>query len=140
MRHGLSLIEILFVLAVAAILAAMATPPYVTLRDRAAVRSAATASVAAFDAMRTLALTRARHAAIRIDTANARLVVHSFTDTLLRVPLGAAWQVRIATTRDSSAIAPDGLGYGAANTRLTLMRGAAAETVSVSRLGRVLRR
>jgi prepilin-type N-terminal cleavage/methylation domain-containing protein len=139
-RPAFSLIEILFVLVIVVVLAAFAFPRYVAVRDRASVRSAVTASIAAFDAARTLALTRGRHAAVRVDTLGARLVVHSFRDTVLRVPLGTSWGVRVSASRDSSAIAPDGLGYGAANLSLILSRGAAADTVTVSRLGRVARR
>jgi len=140
MRGALTLVEILLVLAVVGILAALATPPYIAARDRAAVQSAVTASVAAFDAARALAITRGRRAAVHIDTSGARLVVHSFRDTVLRVPLGASWGVQVSSTRDSSAIAPDGLGYGAANLLLILSRGASSDTITVSRLGRVARR
>jgi len=139
-RLAFSLVEMLFVVAIVSVLALLAVPRYVALRDRASVRSAVTASIAAFDAARSLALTRGRHAAVRIDTLGARLVVHSFRDTVLRVPLGASWGVSVSASRDSSAIAPDGLGYGAANLSLFLSRGAAADTVTVSRLGRVARR
>ncbi|MGH7711778.1 MAG: prepilin-type N-terminal cleavage/methylation domain-containing protein [Gemmatimonadaceae bacterium] len=139
-RQALTLLEVLLVVSLAGILAALALPPYVALRDRASVRAAVTASVAAFDAARALALTRGRHAAVRIDTAGARIVVHSFQDTLLLVSLGTAWGVSVSASRDSSAVAPDGLGYGAANLRLILARGAAADTITVSRLGRVARR
>jgi hypothetical protein len=45
--------------------------------------------------------------------------------------------VALEATRDSLAYGPDGLGVGAANLRLVLRRGAAADTLSVSRLGRV---
>lgn len=140
MYRGVTLIELLFVLAVAAILALLATPPYVAVRNRAAVQSSATAAIFAFDAMRSFALTRARHAALLVDTAGGRLVVYSRRDTVLRLPLRASFGVHLASTRDSTAIAPDGLGYGAANLRLIMSRGAAAETINVSRLGRVLRR
>jgi prepilin-type N-terminal cleavage/methylation domain-containing protein len=139
-RSGLTLVEVLLVVAIACILMAVALPPYIGVRDRASVRAAVTASVAAFDAARALALTRGRRAAVRIDTLSGRLVVHSFRDTVMRVPLGVSWGVRLAASRDSSAIAPDGLGYGAANVQLVVSRGAAAETVVVSRLGRVARR
>lgn len=136
-RAGLSLLEALLALSILGIVTALALPPYVAQRDRAAVRAARTAAVTAFDAMRALALTRATHAAMRIDTAAARLVVHTFGDTLLRVEVFAAWGVRLASTRDSTAVAPDGLGYGAANMRLILSRGAAFDSIIVSRLGRV---
>jgi prepilin-type N-terminal cleavage/methylation domain-containing protein len=139
-RPGLTLTEMLLVVVLAGILVAIAAPPYIAARNRVSVRAAVTASVAAFDAARSVALTRGRHAAVRIDTSSARLVVHSFSDTVLRVPLGASWGVRLSASRDSSAIAPDGLGYGAANVRLIVSRGAAADTVTVSRLGRVARR
>ncbi len=139
-RQGVSLVEALLVLVLIGILMAFALPPYISVRDRASVRAAATASVAAFDAARSLALTRGRHAALRIDSASARIVVHTFRDTVLRVPLGVSWGVRLSASRDSTAVAPDGLGYGAANLRLVLMRGAAADTITVSRLGRVSRR
>lgn len=139
-RVAFSFIEVLLVLVVAGVLAALALPPYVAVRDRAAVQSAATAAVAAFDAARTLALTRGRRAAVRIDTLSGRIVVHSGTDTVLKLPVGSSWGVRLSATRDSSALAPDGLGYGAANLSLFIRRGAAADTVIVSRLGRVTRR
>ncbi|HEY7569251.1 MAG TPA: prepilin-type N-terminal cleavage/methylation domain-containing protein [Gemmatimonadaceae bacterium] len=140
LRAGMSLVEVLLVLVIVGLLTTLALPPYVAVRDRASVNSAASAAVAAFDAARALALTRGRHAAIRIDTLVGRIVVHSGVDTVLRVPLGTSWGVRLSASRDSSALAPDGLGYGAANLSLVIMRGAAADTVIVSRLGRVTRR
>ncbi|HJU73637.1 MAG TPA: prepilin-type N-terminal cleavage/methylation domain-containing protein [Gemmatimonadaceae bacterium] len=139
-RSGLSLIEVLVVLVLIGVLLGTAFPPFIASRDRAAVRSAVTAAVAAFDAARTLALTRARHAAVRIDTAAGRLVVHAAADTVLRLAMGPAWGVRLSASRDSSGVAPDGLGYGAANLRLVIRRGGAADTLTVSRLGRVTRR
>ena len=140
LRTGMSFIELLLVLVIVGILMTLALPPYIAVRARASVNSAATAAVAAFDAARALALTRGLHAAIRIDTLAGRIVVHSGIDSVLRVPLGTSWGVRLSASRDSSALAPDGLGYGAANLSLVIMRGAAADTVIVSRLGRVTRR
>jgi prepilin-type N-terminal cleavage/methylation domain-containing protein len=139
-RRGFSFVEVLLVLLVAGVLASLALPPYVAVRDRASVHSATTAAIAAFDAARATALTRGRHVAVRIDTVSGRLIVHGGVDTVLRVPLSSSWGVRLSTTRDSSALAPDGLGYGAANLSMFIVRGAAADTVIVSRLGRVTRR
>jgi hypothetical protein len=47
--------------------------------------------------------------------------------------------VRLSTSRDSIAFDVRGLGYGAANLTLVARRGSAAETLVVSRLGRVRR-
>lgn len=75
--------------------------------------------------------------AVRLDSAAGTAVVHAADDTLRRLPLAAQYGVRLTATRDSMTYAPPGLGVGAANLRVTLTRGAAAETVTVSRLGRV---
>ncbi|MGQ0539824.1 MAG: pilus assembly FimT family protein [Gemmatimonadaceae bacterium] len=140
MKRGFTAVELLITVALLGILLATAWPPYVTLRDRASVRAATTASVSAFDAARSAALAHARHVALRLDTARALLIVHAARDTILRVGLGTSWGVRVSATRDSTAYAPDGLGYGAANLRMIVSRGAARETITVSRLGRVARR
>jgi hypothetical protein len=51
--------------------------------------------------------------------------------------VGALYGVRLEPSRDSMAYAPSGLGWGGANLRVVVRRGAAADTVVVSRLGRV---
>ena len=51
--------------------------------------------------------------------------------------LGHAHGVTLASSRDSLAFDVRGLGYGAANLTLVARRGRAAETLVVSRLGRV---
>ena len=55
---------------------------------------------------------------------------------LARYALGHAHGVSLVTTRDSIAFDARGLGYGAANLTLVARRGAAADTLVVSRLGR----
>jgi hypothetical protein len=85
------------------------------------------------------ALRRAVVTAVRVDTARGLVVVHAGVDTLEQRSLGLVHGVRIETTRDSIAYGPAGLGFGAANTRVIFRRGAAAETVTVSRLGRARR-
>ena len=74
-----------------------------------------------------------------IDTANARLIVRSYADTVTERQLGQSHGVAILTTRDSMAYAPNGLGYGASNLSIVIRRGRVADTVVVSRLGRVRR-
>lgn len=139
MRPGITLLELLAALSLVAITSAIALPSIATVRDRAAVHGAASSLVAALADARHLAQRWHRRTAVAFDTANARAVVHAGQDTLERVPLRTLFQVSLASTRDSIAFYPTGLGYGAANTRLVVSRGAAAETVTVSRAGRVRR-
>ena len=58
---------------------------------------------------------------------------------LIVVRLGSSHGVMLSASRDSMAYAPNGLGYGAANLTIILRRGESAETIFVSRLGRVRR-
>jgi hypothetical protein len=67
----------------------------------------------------------------------ATAVVHVGPDTVRHLALGARYGVRLAATRDSMAYVAPGLGHGAANLRVVLTRGLAADTIVVSRLGRV---
>ena len=79
------------------------------------------------------------HGLAAILMVTAAVTVFAGPDTIERRPLGTVHGVRLTVTRDSIAYAANGMGYGAANTRVILSRGAAAETVTVSRLGRVRR-
>lgn len=92
--------------------------------------------------------TRARFAAI---FSSERVRVEFATDTLRAVREGretaplfaqpgpARHGVDLRASRRTIRIGPTGLGWGAANTRLVLTRGAAAETLTTSRLGRLKR-
>jgi prepilin-type N-terminal cleavage/methylation domain-containing protein len=139
MRRGTTLPELIVVLTVVSILLLIALTRTGALRDRASVRAAATETVATFALARRWSLSRASRTAITFDTAAATLIVRSYTDTIARRSLWSSHGVGLSASRDSMAYAPNGLGYGASNLTLVLRRGAAAETVVVSRLGRVRR-
>jgi prepilin-type N-terminal cleavage/methylation domain-containing protein len=139
MRNGFTVVELSITVALVALTASLTLPRFTTWRDRIAVDVAASSSIAVLATARHAALRRAAVTAVRIDTAAGRLLVHSGSDTIELRPLGQVHGVRLATTRDSIAFGPGGLGFGAANTRLILARGSAAETVLVSRLGRARR-
>jgi prepilin-type N-terminal cleavage/methylation domain-containing protein len=143
MRPGYTTPELMVVLAVSALLLLVAIPRFTALRDRAAAHGAANDVAAALTLARHAAIVRATHSAVRLDTASASVIVQTprgaALDTVLARPLGAVHAATLETTRDSIAFAPTGLGYGAANTRIILHRGQAAETIWVSRLGRVRR-
>lgn len=139
MRRGATLPELLVVATILGVLATLATIRTAALRDRMSVRAAATEAVSTFALARRWSLSRAARTAVVVDTSGGTLVVRSFADTIARRRLGASHGVALAATRDSMAYAPNGLGYGASNLSLILRRGAAAETILVSRLGRVRR-
>lgn len=139
MRRGFTLVEAIIALVVVGIVSSMAVPAAARARDRAAVHGATSALVSSLADARHQALRWQRRTAVRFDTVAARAVVHAGSDTLTESRLRDVFGVGLAATRDSIAFYPTGLGYGAANVRLIVERGAAAETVTVSRAGRVKR-
>lgn len=135
----MTLLELATAVTIAGIVLSTAVPRYTHLRDRLAVDGATSALTSALADARHLAARWNRRTALSIDTSTATLILHAGVDTLDRVPLASLFRVSLTTTRDSVAYYPSGLGYGASNTTLVVRRGAAAETVTVSRIGRVRR-
>lgn len=136
---GFTLYELLLVVALLLILVILAAPRYMALRDRIAVDGAASGIVRALVDARAAAVRLGTRAAVAIDTQTAALAVHVQADTLARIPLHDLFGVTLASSRDSMAYSATGLGYGASNASIIVRRGAAAETVSISRTGRVRR-
>jgi Tfp pilus assembly protein FimT len=131
--------ELVVVMAVVGVLVTVAVARTRALRDRVSVRAAATETVATFALARRWSLSRASRTAITFDTTASTVVVRSYVDTIARRSLASSHGVTLSATRDSMAYAPNGLGYGASNLTVVLRRGNAAETIFVSRLGRVRR-
>jgi prepilin-type N-terminal cleavage/methylation domain-containing protein len=138
-RHGFTILELSLSVAIAGLVAGLTLPRLASWRDRLAVDSAAASTVSLLATARHGALRRMVVTAVRFDTSRAHVIVHAGADTLEQRPLGTLHGVGLEATRDSIAYGPAGMGFGAANTRLIFRRGAAAETVTVSRLGRVRR-
>jgi len=139
MRHGTTLPELMVVLTVVGVLVTVAVGRTNALRDRMSVRAAATETVATFALARRWAVSRTTRTAVALDSGSASLVVLAYADTISHRRLGSSHGVSLSHSRDSMAYAPNGLGYGASNLTVVLRRGSAAETVFVSRLGRVRR-
>lgn len=139
MRRGATLPELILVLTMVGILGGIAVPRTVRWRDRMSVRAAAVETMATFASARRWSLSRSSRTAITVDTVDATLTVRSFSDTITRRNLASSHGVTLSASRDSMAYAPNGLGYGASNLTIVLRRGTAAETIFVSRLGRVRR-
>lgn len=139
MRHGTTLIEIGVTLAIVGLMAGMTMPRFGSYRDRIAVDAAAGSTMSLLATARHAALRRATRTAVHFDTTSASVFIVSGIDTLERRALHEVHGVSLSSSRDSIAFASTGLGYGAANTQIIVRRGAAADTISVSRLGRARR-
>jgi type II secretory pathway pseudopilin PulG len=138
-RTGSTLIEQVILLAVLGGCAAVAFASGVRAMDTAHVHGAAQEVVELFAFARDRAMATGTRTAVRLDVPGQRLVIHADTDTLARLELQRGHAVRLESTRDSMAYLASGLGFGAANLRIVLSRGASRDTILVSRLGRVRR-
>ena len=135
--RGFTVPELLMVMMVAAMLMAVAIPRAQAALDRTTVRSAAADVRATIGLARAYALSAQSAVAVDIDTATGQLRLRRGAEVLLRRPVGEAHGVRLVGTRDSLSYDAHGLGLGAANLSVVIRRRSAAETVFVSRLGRV---
>ena len=139
MRIGTTLIEVGVTISILGLMASLTFPRFGAYRDRVAVEAAMASTLSLLATARHAALRRATITSVHLDTAGAVIQVVAGVDTLERRPLLQVHGVTMATTRDSISFAASGLGFGAANTQIILRRGAAADTIAVSRLGRARR-
>lgn len=137
MRRGFNLIEITMVLAVIAVLSAITLPRAAGFIDRIKVRGAVTEIVAMFSTARHAAIARGAQTTLDIDLGRGAMVLHVGPDTLQSREIATAHGVEITSNRTSLTYSPLGVGYGAANFTITVRRNAAADTIFISRLGRV---
>lgn len=135
-RRAATLLELVLALAVLAIAAAIALPAQAAARDAQAVRAATRELVDLLATAHELAVARGA-AAVYLDSAADVVRLRAPGAPPGDLALGALHGVRVEATRDSLAFDGRGLGRGAANLRVVVRRGAAADTVVVSRLGRV---
>lgn len=122
---------------VTGVLLAIAVPRTRAQLDRAIVRSAATDVRATLGLARTLALTGHAVIVVDIDSARGMLKIRRGSDVLMRRAVEAVHGVDLRATRESLAYDPYGLGRGVSNLSVRIRKGVAAETVFVSRLGRI---
>lgn len=136
-RSAATLSELIVVVTLIGILTSFALPRLLAGYDRLETRSAAQETATVFFVGRASAIAAGRPASVVIDASRAKLRVITAGDTVLALPVGTRHGVVVATTRPSMTYTAAGLGYGGANLRVILSRGSAAETVLVSREGRV---
>lgn len=136
-RAGLTLIELCLVLTIIGLVTTIAVRQLGLYLDRAAARAAIVEAAAVVARARDEAVAQRIPASVRLDTVADALELRMGGVTISRSALGHAHGVSLSTNRDSLAYDARGLGYGAANLTLVARRGRAAESLVVSRLGRL---
>jgi prepilin-type N-terminal cleavage/methylation domain-containing protein len=142
MRRGITLLELLIVLVIIGVVAAMAVPGAAALADRLAVEHEAARILVAYRSAWLAARAQQRLALLRItaDTLAIRTVSSAgAADTNLAwLAAGPAVEgVALLSPPSTAVFAPDGVAQGLTNARHVLQRGRASRSVVVSRLGRV---
>jgi Tfp pilus assembly protein FimT len=131
--------EMAVVLSVIALVIGIVVPTFRHLRDGIAVRNATAEAMSAFAIARQSAIVRGARAGLGIDRPPGHVTVTVGGEPLFRRDLERTYGVTLTSTRDSTAYSPTGHGLGAANLSLVISRGRVAETIFVSREGRVRR-
>jgi Tfp pilus assembly protein FimT len=129
--------ELVAVLVLTAIIVGIAVPRVRLAAERAAVRGAAADIVTTLSTARQLALSHGGAVAVSIDAPAGTVRVLRDGDTVTTRALARMFGVTLRSSRDSLAYDGRGLGSGAANLTVIVQRGMTADTVVVSRLGRV---
>ena len=133
----MTLLELLIALAVVSVVAGVALPRVWRLVERIGARGAAGDVAETFETARELAMVRGARTSVAIDTGTGVVTLLVGTDTVARRDVRQEHGARLRASRLSAIYTPLGLGLGVSNLTLVATRGAAAETVTVSRLGRV---
>jgi len=136
-KHGFNVIELTLVLAIIAVLSAIGLPRAAGFIDGMEVRGAVTEIDALFSLARHVAIARAEQSSLDINPTRGIISVRVGPDTVMKRELGIAHGVTLQSTRASITYSQTGIGYGAANLTLIVARHLAADTIFVSRLGRV---
>lgn len=136
-RKGTTIIEMTLVLAIMSVLAAIALPRASGFIDRMEVQGAVTELKALFSLARQVAIARGSQSTLVIDAPGATVTLRVGTEIVQSRPVGAVHGVTVESNRSSITYSPIGVGYGAANFTLIVSRKAAADTMVISRLGRV---
>lgn len=136
-RPALTLLELVIVLVIIGLLSIITVRETGQYLDRLAARAAAAEAAQVIHQARDEALALHAVVSVRFDSARDEVALHAHGRPPVVHALGHAHGVSLTASRDSLAFDGRGLGYGASNLTLIARRGRAAETLVVSRLGRV---
>ena len=136
-RAGLTLVELCLVLTIIGLVMMIGVRQLGLYVDRAAAHAAVVEAAGFVARARDEALARRALVSVRLDTMADALELRMRGVVVSRVALGHAHGVALSANRDSLTYDVRGLGYGAANLTLVARRGRAADSLVVSRLGRL---
>ncbi|HKW40821.1 MAG TPA: prepilin-type N-terminal cleavage/methylation domain-containing protein [Gemmatimonadales bacterium] len=141
MRHGVTLCELMVVLAILAVVTAITLPHLSGLLDWIALDTAARNVTSSIAVARNSAVTHGTRsrAVIAADSLRIDRWVGDSWGPLLRWPGPAAQGVRLDLSNPAVVFDAIGMGWGVSNTKIELRRGDRLATITVSRVGRVKR-
>ena len=137
MRRGYTVLELVIVITIAGFVMMIAVPRGRAALDRIAVDAASGDIISTLATARTYALAGRSPVSVEVDSVSGVLRVKRGDEVLLTRNVGQAHGVRLSKSRDSLTYDGRGLGRGAANLSIVVRLRAAAETVFISRMGRV---
>jgi type II secretory pathway pseudopilin PulG len=136
-RAGLTLVELCLVLTIIGLVTTIAVRQLGLYVDRAAAHAAVLEAAGLVARARDEAVAQRALVSVRFDTVADVLELRMRGAVLSRAALGHTHGVAISANRDSLTYDVRGLGYGASNLTLVARRGRAADSLVVSRLGRL---
>src|SRR5947208_7729556 len=141
MSKGFTLLEMIVVTAIAALLLAFWLPRAARLMDWIETERAVRDVTTAFAVGRNGAILQSTRARIVIDTDTLRIdrLGAEGWEPWWRTPGPSRHGVALETSNPIVIFGPTGMGWGASNTTVVLRRGSQAETITMSRVGRVKR-
>ncbi len=139
MRRGLTLAELILVCTFLGLVAGIAVPRIGSALDGIRLEQAAHEIAGALTLARAAAIRRATYTEVVIDEGAGAVRVESAGETLFSRAVHDDHGVSLRASRDTITYAPNGMGYGVANSTIVVAIRQRAETVTVSRLGRMRR-
>lgn len=134
------MLEIAIVLTLIAFLTGLFLPTIGTWSDRIAVFRAEAELVGFYNRARLIATYRSSRVRVAFTNDSLAAVVELDGDsTVARLQGPSRYGVTLDASRSVIRLYPNGIGLGAANSKLVLRRGRASDSLTISRMGRLKR-
>lgn len=139
MQAGTTVVETLLAIAIAGLVLVIWSPHIGSSRDVRATNRAALEVASFYNRARLSAVFHGVRVRLVFAEDSLRAVIDERDSLVVAAPGPGRHGVTLEASRAVIRVGPTGLGWGAANTTLVLRRGASAESLTTSRLGRLKR-